>query len=225
MELTTKSSEPELKIMDVTSTNAPTNGGSGRKTSTGLVPSLNRLRIQQCFKAARKCAFRPTIGEAILKRATSNRPEMRTFMNRLTEQQIELMGKQFYTLIAHSVENIERPELDDVCTVYVKVQQHARTLGETYAALCRLGFRPDYFTSLADAAIAECVKLDGGAHKRCETLLAWSQLIGTIFTSVRDGYYNRVRYQRRSVLSHCCSLVIITADCGFEATIDRAFNE
>ncbi|KAE9411870.1 hypothetical protein Angca_007988, partial [Angiostrongylus cantonensis] len=102
-------------------------------------------------------AFRPTIGEAILKRATSNRPEMRTFMNRLTEQQIELMGKQFYTLIAHSVENIERPEL---------VQQHARTLGETYAALCRLGFRPDYFTSLADAAIAECVKLDGGAHKR-----------------------------------------------------------
>ncbi|KIH62319.1 hypothetical protein ANCDUO_07404 [Ancylostoma duodenale] len=28
-----------------------TNGG--RKMSTGLVPSLNRLRIQQCFKAAR----------------------------------------------------------------------------------------------------------------------------------------------------------------------------
>ncbi|VDM62024.1 unnamed protein product [Angiostrongylus costaricensis] len=186
MDLTTKSSEPELKTMDVSSTSTVTNGGGGRKTSTGLVPSLNRLRIQQCFKAAR-----PTIGEAILKRATSNRPEMRTFMNRLTEQQIELMGKQFYTLIAHSVENIERPEL---------VQQHARTLGETYAALCRVGFRPDYFTSLADAAIAECVKLDGGAHKRCETLLAWSQLIGAIFTSVRDGYYNRVRYQRRSSL-------------------------
>ncbi|WKY02800.1 hypothetical protein Q1695_016237 [Nippostrongylus brasiliensis] len=162
------------------------NGGGSRKMSTGLVPSLNRLRIQHSFKTAR-----PTIGDAILKRAISNRPEMRTFLNRLTEQQVEHMGKQFYSLIAVSVENIERPEA---------VQQHARAFGETYATLCQLGFRPDYFAPLADAAIAECVKLDGGAHKRCETLLAWSQLISAIFTSVRDGYYSRVRYQRRSSL-------------------------
>ncbi|VDO18100.1 unnamed protein product [Heligmosomoides polygyrus] len=162
------------------------NGGGSRKMSTGLVPALNRLRIQHSFKTAR-----PTIGEAILKRATSNRPEMRTFLNRLTEQQLELMGKQFYSLIADSVENLERPEA---------VQQHARAFGETYATLCQIGFRPDYFAPLADAAIAECVKLDGGAHKRCETLLAWSQLISAIFTSVRDGYYSRVRYQRRSSL-------------------------
>ncbi|EYC17541.1 hypothetical protein Y032_0030g2122 [Ancylostoma ceylanicum] len=161
-----------------------TNGG--RKMSTGLVPSLNRLRIQQCFKAAR-----PTIGDAILKRAASNRADMRTFMSRLNEQQVEHMGKQFYSLIAESVEKIDRPEL---------VQQHARAFGESYAALCQLGFRPDFFAALADAAIAECVKLDGGTHKRCETLLAWSQLIGAIFTSVRDGYYSRVRYQRRSSL-------------------------
>lgn len=59
---------------------------------------------------SRKSCSRPTIGEAILKRATSNRPEMRTFLNRLTEQQLELMGKQFYSLIADSVENLERPE-------------------------------------------------------------------------------------------------------------------
>ncbi|XGW13628.1 hypothetical protein V3C99_000167 [Haemonchus contortus] len=164
-----------------------TANGSSRKMSTGgLVPSLNRLRIQQSFKAAR-----PTIGEAILKRAISNRPEMRTFMNRLSEQQIDIMGKQFYSLIADSVEHIEHPEA---------VQQHAKAFGESYAALCQIGFRPDYFAPLADAAIAECVKLDGGAHKRCETLLAWSQLISAIFTSVRDGYYSRVRFQRRSSL-------------------------
>ncbi|CAJ0596674.1 unnamed protein product [Cylicocyclus nassatus] len=161
-----------------------TNGN--RKMSTGLVPQLNRLRIQQCFKAAR-----PTMGDAILKRAASNRSEFRSFMSRLNDQQTEHMGKQFYSLIAESVENIERAEL---------IQQHARAFGETYAGLCQLGFRPDFFSALADAAIAECVKLDGGAHKRCETLLAWSQLIGAIFTSVRDGYYNRVRYQRRSSL-------------------------
>ncbi|KJH42934.1 hypothetical protein DICVIV_11062 [Dictyocaulus viviparus] len=188
---TTKLTESDLKSENNASENTVMSGGNGRKGSSGLLPSLNRIRIQHCFKAAR-----PTIGEAILKRASNNRCEMRILMSRLTDQQIELMGKQFYMLIAYSVENIERVEM---------IQQHARTLGETYAALCRLGFRPDYFTSLADAAIAECVKLDGGTHKstyffnRCETLLAWSQLIGTIFTSVRDGYYSRVRYQRRFV--------------------------
>ncbi|PIO63562.1 hypothetical protein TELCIR_14834 [Teladorsagia circumcincta] len=87
----------------------------------------------------------------------SNRPEMRTFMSRLSDQQIDIMGKQFYSLIADSVEHIEHPEA---------VQQHAKAFGESYAALCQLGFRPDYFAPLADAAIAECVKLDGGAHKR-----------------------------------------------------------
>lgn len=76
----------------------------------------------------------------------------------------------------------------------------ARAFGEQHAALCSLGFRPDYFAPIADAAIAECVRLDGGAHKRCETLLAWSQLIAAMFTGVRDGYYARVRMQRRTSL-------------------------
>ncbi|VDL76502.1 unnamed protein product [Nippostrongylus brasiliensis] len=174
------------------------NGGGSRKMSTGLVPSLNRLRIQHSFKTAsfhltvNQLRSRPTIGDAILKRAISNRPEMRTFLNRLTEQQVEHMGKQFYSLIAVSVENIERPE---AVRYFSRLPFFA--MFETYATLCQLGFRPDYFAPLADAAIAECVKLDGGAHKRCETLLAWSQLISAIFTSVRDGYYSRVRYQRR----------------------------
>ncbi|ETN69922.1 hypothetical protein NECAME_15023 [Necator americanus] len=35
-------------------TGATTMTNGGRKTSTGLVPSLNRLRIQQCFKVARR---------------------------------------------------------------------------------------------------------------------------------------------------------------------------
>lgn len=46
-----------------------------------------------------------------------------------------------------------------------------------HAQLCNYGFRPEFFSTVADATIAECVKLDGGAHKRCETLLAWSQLM------------------------------------------------
>lgn len=57
-----------------------------------------------------------------------------------------------------------------------------------------------FLKAIADATIAECVRLDGGAHKRCETLLAWSQLMQFMFSNVRDGYYAQVRQQRRSSL-------------------------
>ncbi|CAI4227949.1 unnamed protein product [Auanema sp. JU1783] len=159
---------------------------NGRKTSNGLVPSLNRMRIQQCYKMAK-----PVIGEAILKRAASSRAELRALFSRLNDEQFGLMARQMFDLIDDSVTNIDKAD---------EVLQHAKEFGSTYADLCPFGFRPDFFSHLADAAIAECVKLDGGVHKRCDTLLAWSQLIGALFSSVRDGYYQRVRYQRRSSL-------------------------
>lgn len=57
----------------------------------------------------------------------------------------------------------------------------SKTFGEMHAQLCNYGFRPEFFSTIADATIAECIKLDGGAHKRCETLLAWSQLMQVLF--------------------------------------------
>ena len=42
--------------------------------------------------------------------------------------------------------------------------------------------------------------IDKAKSFRCETLQAWSQLIGALFSAVRDGYYQRVRFQRRSSL-------------------------
>ncbi|CAI5446430.1 unnamed protein product [Caenorhabditis angaria] len=163
-------------------------GGSSstaRKASSGLVPSLNRLRIQQCYKTAK-----PSIGDAIMKRAAATRAEMRNLLAKMNDKQIECLGKQMYELITNAVENADKSD---------KVLQHARQFGETYAALVPLGFRPDLFAPLADAAIAECVKLDG-VHKRCETLSAWSQLFSALFSAVRDGYYQRVRHQRRTSL-------------------------
>ncbi|CAB3401487.1 unnamed protein product [Caenorhabditis bovis] len=158
---------------------------NNRKQSSGLVPSLNRLRIQQCYKAAK-----PSIGDAIMKRAAAARVEMRAFLAKMNATQIEALGRQMYELITLAVENADKSD---------KVLAHAKQFGSSYAALCPLGFRPDLFTPLADAAIAECVKLDG-VHKRCETLSAWSQLFSALFTGVRDGYYQKVRHQRRTSL-------------------------
>ncbi|VDD91371.1 unnamed protein product, partial [Enterobius vermicularis] len=140
---------------------------ASRRVSNGVVQTLTRMRIQQCFKAAK-----PNIGQSILKRACALRSEMRTFLARLSNEKVKLISKNF---------------------------------GERLARLSSVGFRPDYLTPIADAAIAECVKLDGGAHKRCETLSAWSQLIAVMFTNVRDGYYEMMRRQRRVsfVLDKC----------------------
>ncbi|GMS89606.1 hypothetical protein PENTCL1PPCAC_11781, partial [Pristionchus entomophagus] len=169
-------------------------GGSRKSSSAGLVPQLNRLRIQQCYKTAK-----PSMGELIMKRASASRPDFRGFLYNLEEEQLTQLSESTYILITDAVENIERSE---------KVLAHATRYGESFVALCPLGFRPDLFSVLADAAIAECVRLDGGAHKRCETLLAWSQLFAAIFSSVRDGYYQRIRYQRRSSLPQYAAAVV-----------------
>ncbi|GMR42578.1 hypothetical protein PMAYCL1PPCAC_12773, partial [Pristionchus mayeri] len=169
-------------------------GGSRKSSSAGLVPQLNRLRIQQCYKSAK-----PSMGEMIMKRASASRSDFRGFLYNLEEDQLTQLSESTYVLITDAVENIERSE---------KVLAHASRYGESFVALCPLGFRPDLFSVLADAAIAECVRLDGGAHKRCETLLAWSQLFAAIFSSVRDGYYQRIRYQRRSSLPQYAAAVV-----------------
>jgi hypothetical protein len=95
-----------------------------------------------------------------------------------------------------------------------QITEISRQFGRMHVQLCNFGFRPEFFSIIADATIAECVRLDGGTHKRCETLLAWSQLMAFMFSGVRDGYYAgwrnldfdllfcvpEIRQQRRSSL-------------------------
>ncbi|CAJ0580943.1 unnamed protein product, partial [Mesorhabditis spiculigera] len=157
-----------------------------RKHSTGVVPSLNRIRITSAFKMSK-----PTIGEAILKRTSASRPEIRLFLSKLNDEQAADLGRVLYEMLNEGVARLDSVD---------HVENAGRNAGSAFALLSPLGFRPDFFAPLADGAIAECVKLDAGAHKRCETLLAWSQLMSALFSGVRDGYYSRIRYQRRSSL-------------------------
>ncbi|CAJ0941531.1 unnamed protein product, partial [Mesorhabditis belari] len=162
------------------------NGRETRKHSTGVVPSLNRIRITSAFKIAKS-----SMGEAILKRASASRPEIRLFLVKLNEEQMSELGRVLFEMIGEGVARLDSAD---------HVQNAGKSAGAAFAVLSPMGFRPDFFAPLADAAIAECVKLDAGSHKRCETLLAWSQLVSALFSAVRDGYYSRIRYQRRSSL-------------------------
>ncbi|KAK0416911.1 hypothetical protein QR680_012746 [Steinernema hermaphroditum] len=176
---------------------ATTSNGSAstsRRSSSTSLPSITRLRIQQCFRAAKS-----TIGPQILKRACGLRSEMRAFVSHLPEESVEQLGKDVFQLISQCVASLDDPD---------RVSALSQHFGEKQAELCAIGFRPEYLSALADASIAECVRLDNGAHKRCETLLAWSHLMESMFSAVRDGYYARIRYQRRLSLPQYRALLV-----------------
>ncbi|KAI6240086.1 hypothetical protein M3Y99_00493500 [Aphelenchoides fujianensis] len=166
--------------------NNSSSGSGSRRSSNGTLPSLTRLRIQQCYKHAK-----PTIGHQILKRATTIRSEMKNFLAYLSEDRVEELAAELTNFITDCVNNIESAE---------NITEISKMFGRMHVPLCNYGFRPDFFSIIADATIAECVRLDGGLHKRCETLLAWSQLMAFMFSGVRDGYYSEIRQQRRSSL-------------------------
>uniref|UniRef100_A0A0N5AAD3 GLOBIN domain-containing protein n=1 Tax=Syphacia muris TaxID=451379 RepID=A0A0N5AAD3_9BILA len=178
----------QLRADCLTVSAAVTSVAPTRRTSNGVVQSLTKLRIQQCFKAAK-----PNMGQLILKRACSLRGEIRSFLSHLSSEKVDDLAIEFYNFLSDCVEKTDDAE---------SVKSISKKFGEHLANLSSSGFRPDYLTPIADAAIAECVKLDGGAHKRCETLSAWSQLITVMFTNVRDGYYETMREHRRISLPH-----------------------
>nr|CAD2175568.1 unnamed protein product [Meloidogyne enterolobii] len=137
-----------------------------------LMPSLTRLRIQQSFRNAK-----PIIGHKILKRASTLRNELKIFANNLNKETTNKLEENIFRLVVNCVANVDFPS---------KVASNS--------------FAFDFFSTIADAMVAECVRQDGGAQKRCETLMAWSLLMEFIFSNVRDGYYAEVRQQRRSSL-------------------------
>ncbi|KAF7626014.1 hypothetical protein Mgra_00009818 [Meloidogyne graminicola] len=149
------------------------------------MPTLNRLRIQQSFRDAK-----PLIGQKILRRACTLRNEFKIFLNNLNNELMDQLAMNIFRLLTDCVVNIDFP---------FKIASTSSAFGKIFAQLCIFGFRPDLFSVIADSMVTECVR-NGGAHKRCETLIAWSQLMQFIFSNVRDGYYSEIRQQRRSSL-------------------------
>jgi hypothetical protein len=112
-----------------------------------------------------------------LKRACTLRSEFKSFLSHLRDDKSEELANDIYKLVTECVANVEMPSkvlqmnpLNSFIPINFKVAATSFAFGEMHAQLCNLGFRPDFFSAIADATIAECVRLDGGAQKRCETL-------------------------------------------------------
>uniref|UniRef100_A0A0N4Z0B1 GLOBIN domain-containing protein n=1 Tax=Parastrongyloides trichosuri TaxID=131310 RepID=A0A0N4Z0B1_PARTI len=178
---------------DGSSTTTPTSStptpSNGRRNSTQgqILNPLARSRIKHCLKNAP-----PKFGHLIMRRMCQQRPEIRNFIQNLSEDQVNELSNTVAAFLFSSVEAI-----DDI----QGIQKLSTTFGEYFVQYVYNGFRPEFFSQIADTYIAESLKLDGGGiHKRCEALLAWSQFMQLIFTNVRDGYYLKLRAQRRSSL-------------------------
>uniref|UniRef100_A0A8R1U3R5 Globin family profile domain-containing protein n=1 Tax=Onchocerca volvulus TaxID=6282 RepID=A0A8R1U3R5_ONCVO len=71
--------------------------------------------------------------------------------------------------------------------------------GSKHVSLRLNGFKPDFFATMADAIAKECSFLSETAATNAptNTFKAWTLLVDLMFSSVRDGFYQELRRQRR----------------------------
>uniref|UniRef100_A0A915ERV0 Uncharacterized protein n=1 Tax=Ditylenchus dipsaci TaxID=166011 RepID=A0A915ERV0_9BILA len=129
------------------------------------------------------------LGRRILKRTAEKRKDFGRFYLGLNGEQKDDVEDTIKTLLKKSVANVEFMD---------EVQRLAEEFGERFVQYRTLSFKADYFSSIADATITECVFLDNAVHPAHLTLSAFSQFITALFSSVRDGFYNEMKRLRRT---------------------------
>ncbi|TKR77917.1 hypothetical protein L596_018807 [Steinernema carpocapsae] len=158
---------------------------SGRKTV--VLPNSQRQIIKYCMDSSKD-----DLGERIFRRVIEKREDFRGFVDNLTRTERLEMSEALRDFLNRASSTLTDLE---------ELQRISEEFGERHVNLRSSGFKPDFFVTIANEVTTECVYLDAAVHGASETLTAWSQLTGTIFSSVRDGYYAELRRLRRS--SNC----------------------
>jgi len=148
------------------------------------VPVRYRQLIQSCFQNPHE-----VVGRKILKRAAELRPDFAKFYVALTQDQREEIEESIKLLLKKTVCNIDF--LDEI-------KRMAEEFGEKFVPFRSIGFKADFFATVADSTTKECCFLDSAQHPAHQTLSAFSQFVTMVFSSVRDGYYNEMRRLRRT---------------------------
>uniref|UniRef100_A0A915AIK3 Globin family profile domain-containing protein n=2 Tax=Parascaris TaxID=6254 RepID=A0A915AIK3_PARUN len=161
-------------------------GQSGRTVKPAL-PLAQRQIVKGCMDNAKD-----DIAERIYRRVIEKREDFRTFVESLPIEQRMELADNLREFLNGVVERLMDSE---------EVQRVSQEFGGRHVQFRSLGFRPDFFATTADAVTTECVFLDAAVHQASDTLTAWSTLTSLMFSSVRDGYYNEMRKQRRA--SNC----------------------
>uniref|UniRef100_A0A0N5AD79 GLOBIN domain-containing protein n=1 Tax=Syphacia muris TaxID=451379 RepID=A0A0N5AD79_9BILA len=166
----------------LTKASSISSGGSCRTQNPSLSQQSREI-IQFCFDNPHS-----DIGARICTRTADKRVDFQRFIATLGKDKWHWFTntlRQFLEDVVQNVENIE------------KIEELSRKYGERYVSLRPYSFKPDLWVSLADAIITECIILDMATHQPTDTVAAWSQLVSLMFSSVRDGYYAKLRHQRK----------------------------
>uniref|UniRef100_A0AC35EXP3 Uncharacterized protein n=1 Tax=Panagrolaimus sp. PS1159 TaxID=55785 RepID=A0AC35EXP3_9BILA len=165
------------------------NGSSSSDRSNSIkrkhpVPLRYRQLIQSCFQNPHE-----VVGRKILKRTAEMRIDFAKFYVALSSDQREEIEESIKLLLKKTVCNIDF--LDEI-------KRMAEEFGERFVTYRIIGFKADFFSTMADATVAECTFLDNAIHPAHQTLSAFSQFITMVFSSVRDGFYNEMKRLRRT---------------------------
>ncbi|CAJ0942998.1 unnamed protein product, partial [Mesorhabditis belari] len=150
-------------------------------------PVLNatqRTIIKYCLDNAKD-----DIGERILRRAVEKKDEFRSFIDNLPRDQRYQVAESLKRFLREICDNLMDSE---------NIERKAADFGATHVQFRAVGFKPDYFVCTADAVTTECTFLDAATHGASDTASAWSQLTSFVFSAVRDGYYQKLREQRKA---------------------------
>uniref|UniRef100_A0A1I7VAM6 GLOBIN domain-containing protein n=1 Tax=Loa loa TaxID=7209 RepID=A0A1I7VAM6_LOALO len=151
------------------------------------ISSQGREIIQACFGNHHN-----KIGYRICMRVFEKRPDYQSFVFALGKERWLNASAELRDYLNNVVSKVH-----DVAAV----KEMSRHYGERHVPLKKYGFKPDFWVSIADAMAIECIILDMANHQPTETVMAWSQLTSLMFTSIRDGYYAALRFQRQTLKS------------------------
>lgn len=125
----------------------------------------------------------------IYKRVFEKRPEMK--------QVFESMGEDLWMdearIFGEFLDSIVVGKLDD----FQEIERLSLEMGRRHGEWRSFGFKSEFWVIFAEAMTTECVYLDAGAHPTGDVLGAWSTLVTYIFGWTRDGYYEKMKMQRK----------------------------
>ncbi|KAI1721137.1 hypothetical protein Ddc_07576 [Ditylenchus destructor] len=172
-------------------TTSPNQATGKHSTGSKKLPPISNSSQQiigYCMENARG-----DIAGRVLARMVHKRDDFAAFCAQLAPEQWMAFLSQFRDYLWDVVRNLQNTD---------RIRHISMAYGMSHVPRRALGFKADFFSIMADALTTECVFLDGAAHQPTEAIEAWSELANLMFSCIRDGYYEKVRYLRRNT-QHC----------------------
>lgn len=149
-----------------------------------IVSSSQKDLIRQTWDSSK----RTEICTRIYKRVFEKRPDMKKVLDSMGDELWMDEAKKFGEFVDSVVCHI-----DDL----QEIERLSLEMGRRHGDWRNLGFKSEFWVVFAEAMTTECVYLDAGAHPTGDVLSAWGNLVTYIFGWVRDGYYEKLKLQRK----------------------------